>query len=151
MASSSASNCIDDDPATVCRSDWQHGAWLSLRVSGATPFQYVALTNSPIANEQRWLGPIELWLGNETGRRGVKCGSATAPHEPGPFIVPCDSRSLLEESDEIGDSASGETIATNYTHNYTFLTVCRRRQPSTPRVRAPRGGGSGPLAPSDAP
>ena len=44
------------------------------------------------------------------------------------------------------DSASGETIATNYTHNYTFLSVRRRRQPSTPRVRAPQGRGSGPLA-----
>lgn len=102
-----AGMCIDNDVQTLCGTDSEASAWLSVRVSEGTRVGYVIVYNRVDAPTlQHWLSPFEVFVGSSFGDAAVRCGPPIeVPTGPGPFAVWCG-----DASDSGGRSLSYVTI-----------------------------------------
>lgn len=86
-----AQKAIDGDPSTLCASNQQVNAWLSVRLPSSTPIAYVSILNRGDSEEYAaWLSSFEVWVGSSFGdTSAVKCGELNVPAMAGPFVVNC--------------------------------------------------------------
>ena len=78
--------------------------WIAARASSGTRIGHVLVYNRRDEQpQQRWLGTIELWVGDKAGNiaeSAFKCGEASfsAEHEPQPYVFDCSSAPVTQES-----------------------------------------------------
>ena len=86
-----ASACTDGDASTLCASDIEANAWLSVNIAAGSRIDYVAIVNrGDNAVYQAWLSPFEVYVGSSYGDLGYKCsGPTSVPVGAGPFLISC--------------------------------------------------------------
>jgi len=90
-----ANRCTDGDPSTLCASDRERHAWLSIDVGSGSRVGVVSVLNrADSAVYMSWLSPFEIWVGRSAGdttsANAVRCGDVQyVPSAAGPFTVDC--------------------------------------------------------------
>ena len=91
-----ASHAIDGIHDTLCASQWQRNAWLSVRVPSGAPIGRVAVYNRDDETEYaEWLSPYEVWVGAAAGdadnSSAHRCSAQPilVPPTFGPFVTDC--------------------------------------------------------------
>ena len=145
-----AANCIDGLPTSLCASNLQNGAWLSVQIEPSAAVDYVGVFNRDDSTEYAaWLGTYEIWLGPSLGAvdatSGARlCGTArNAAASGGPFFVSC--RGVQ----------SAEYVTLRQTGDRRYLTIGELAvyslPPSPPPAAPPPLASSPPLQPSSSP
>ena len=88
-----ADAAIDGDLSTLCASQLEPHAWLSVAVPSGSSVAFVAVYNRNDNVAYRvWLSPFEVYVGSAPGELAVKCGGPVHVSQAaggGPFVVGC--------------------------------------------------------------
>ena len=113
-----ASNCVDGTGSSLCASDLEVNAWLSVRLPPDQRVDYVGVYNRADVDEYiAWLGSFDIWRGSHFGDVGNAtqsahwCGAVDAPATAGPFFVSC------------ADAGLGDYVTLRQTGTARHLTI----------------------------
>ena len=141
-ASQPASNAIDNNPSTTCRSNLGSNQWLSVQVFNINVLAgvgHVAIYNA--AADPSLLSPFEVWVGVSAGDMGssaTKCaGPMIVPNGPGPFTLSCNGAISTVGPPFVTLYLPGANRVVNIGELYAYATVTTPAGPSPPLTPPP--------------